>query len=248
MKKQRPFKTEVDLCAAFINEIPDGWTSYAETANWDILLVRAADGFQIGVQAKLKLNALVMAQAVESDYRATSAGPDCRAILVPAGETSIGLGFLCQFVGVTIIYMRAAAAPGGWRTGKLFDPQLPRLGEEWSERHWFEQAPTKRHQLPDYIPDVKAGDKSPLQLTKWKIGALKIAVLLEINGHVTREDFKTVGIDHRRWVPSGWLTVCGGRYEATQHTPNFKAQHPTVFEQIKADMPKWRKEAGGTLL
>lgn len=61
-KKLKPkmFKTEADLCAAFIASIDSRWTPYAETAGWDILLVRHADGFQIGIQAKQKMNTEVV--------------------------------------------------------------------------------------------------------------------------------------------------------------------------------------------
>lgn len=86
-KKTAPFKTEADLCAAFIAAIGDDWTSFAETAGWDILLVRKDDGFQIGIQAKLKLNTFVLAQTLDQyRYSVDSPGPDCRAILVPADE------------------------------------------------------------------------------------------------------------------------------------------------------------------
>ena len=55
MKREKPYPTEVALCSAFIAAVPREWTAYAETAGWDILLVRKADGFQIGVEAKLKI-------------------------------------------------------------------------------------------------------------------------------------------------------------------------------------------------
>ena len=45
--------------------MPEEWTSYAETAGWDILLVRKTDGFQIGIQAKLKITPFVMAQCLD---------------------------------------------------------------------------------------------------------------------------------------------------------------------------------------
>ena len=71
------YKTEAALCADFITWVKAEsgtqrrfgagrspvWTPYAETAGWDILLV-AADGTQIGVQAKLRFNLKVIAQSI----------------------------------------------------------------------------------------------------------------------------------------------------------------------------------------
>lgn len=78
--KQKPFATEAELCARFIAAIGADWTAYAETEGWDILLVRKADGFQIGIEAKLKFNLDVVTQALETNtYAVVSPGPDCRA-------------------------------------------------------------------------------------------------------------------------------------------------------------------------
>lgn len=38
-KKEAMFKTEAELCAAFIEWAKKDWTCYPETAGWDILLV-----------------------------------------------------------------------------------------------------------------------------------------------------------------------------------------------------------------
>lgn len=250
MKRAKLFQKETDLCSAFIKALPDGWIAYAETAGYDILLSRSIDGFQIGIQAKLKLNPFVLAQALEEQYHVVSPAPDARAVLIPADEISIGVGYLCAWVGVTIIRMEASPEDAkkrhGWGRGiKMFAPELPERGK-WSEREWYEQCPTKRCKLPDYIPDVAAGAPSPLQLTDWKVRAIKIAVLLELRGHVTRNDFRAINIDHRLWISpgQGWLTPRDGRYVPGPRMPNFREQHPVVFETIKADAPRWMpKEA-----
>jgi hypothetical protein len=87
MPKQPPFATEVALCSAFIACVDKRvWCPYPETAGWDILLVRRSDGFQIGIQAKLRLGLDVINQAIESrgSWHSTAPGPDCRAVLVPS--------------------------------------------------------------------------------------------------------------------------------------------------------------------
>lgn len=246
MKATKPFATEADMCARFLCAVEKkgGWTPYAETAGWDILLVRNSDGFQIGIQAKLKLNAEVINQAIESGwiYSTTRPGPDCRAVMVPENATG-ALECIANHIGLTVIRVFPP-----WRDHcDAFRPGLPdEKRQAWGEE-WFECCPTKRHALPEYVPDVPAGDSAPLQLTKWKISAIKIAVTLEQRGFVTRDDFKHHGIDHRRWVPQGWLEANSGRYVRGQAMPDFKAQHPKVYAQIAADAEKWMPPASGPL-
>src|SRR3990172_5352454 len=81
--------TEADLCAAFIASATKGkvWTAYPETAGFDILLSRVADNTQIGIQAKLRLNAKGLCQILPHDYTFGISGPDYRAVLVPSKAT-----------------------------------------------------------------------------------------------------------------------------------------------------------------
>lgn len=230
------FATEAEMCAEFIEAIGEAWTAYPETDAWDILLVRKADGFQIGIQAKLSLNVKVLCQATESYPWADMAGPDCRAVLVPSG-TPRDLSPVLAYIGLTIIRIMPKSDRGYTRA---FYPELPGVGS-WPAQDWHEWSPARRCDLPEYVPDVVAGASAPLQLTSWKIGALKLAVLLERRGYLLRSDFKHIRIDHRRWMTPGaaWLICDAGRYTAGPHLPNFKAQHPRVFAEIAADIAKW---------
>lgn len=250
-KREKPFATEAALCARFIAAVGDDWISYPETSSWDILLVRKADGFQIGIQAKLRFNTDVINQALDEygAYHADRMAPDCRAVLVPADQ---GGGFerICKYIGLTIIRVTDAESQkkmGGWGyralSRNIFEPALPKLGESHiNVQNWFEWAPTHRHRLPEYVPDVVAGSPSPVQLTDWKIAAIKIAVILDRRGFVSRSDFKHINIDHRRWLPSGagWLVLAGGVYRKSMGFPDFKAQHPRVYDEIAADYDKWK--------
>lgn len=251
MPKPKPFKTEVELCKRFLSVLPDGWTAYNEHAGWDILLVRKADGFQIGVEAKLRLNTDVISQALEEygSFSADRAGPDCRAVLVPA-DSQGGFGRICKYIGLTIIYVqseeqirekKAKAFYVGYKP-KPFEPELPGDRHGVNDPEWFEWAPAKRHMLPDYVPDVDAGAPSPVQLTSWKIAAIKVAIILEKRGFLVRADFKHANIDHRRWLPSGagWLVLDNGVYRGAPGFPNFRAQHPRVWDQIAADYEHWK--------
>lgn len=247
VKRVKPFATEAALCAAFIAVLDDGWTAYGETHGWDILLARKADGFQIGVEAKLFLNPAVLNQALEgrSIYSTCNSGPDCRAVLVPRAEVQNGLTEIAHRLGITVIKLKDEKAKFG-HFPRQFEPSLPPLnGIDWGSNEWHERAPDHRIELPEYVPDVIAGSAAPIQLTKWKIAAIKVAVILERRGYLTRADFKHVGIDHRRWVDSRWLkveTAVHGQ-RTTKFTagnlPNFKTQHPRNYAEIAADAAKW---------
>lgn len=235
------FQKETDLCAAFIAAIPEGWTAYPETGGFDILLVRKEDGFQIGVEAKLKLNSKVISQAAEqaSSWYACYSGPDCRAVLVP-DSCSHEMSSVCRFIGVTVIRMPEPGVDTRKYWYGKFDPHLPEIGD--GPDYWHEIAPTKRLHVPDWIPDVKAGASSPVTLTYWKIMAIKIVITIEKRGYVTRRDFKHIGISLRRWISgTGWLKSDGnGNWIKGPNLPDFKAQHPINYDQIAAEYDKWK--------
>lgn len=232
------FATETELCSAFIAALPDGWVAYPETGGFDIVLLRSKDGFQIGVEAKLKLNAKVVCQAAESTsyWSVDSSGPDCRAVLVPDGVSTDFAG-VCGLLGITVIRMR----DGSDRYNKGFHPNLP--DRDWRSG-WYEQAPAKRIKLPDWVPDVSAGASSPIALTPWKVKAIKIAITMERRGYVTRGDFKFFQISMSRWTQGRWLAQDGkGGWIAGRHMPDFRAQHPVNYDQIAADFEKWNNPA-----
>lgn len=234
-KPKTAFASEAELCAAFISDVDRDyggrWKAYAETEGWDILLVHR-DGTQVGIQAKMALNAKVIEQALPSLYNVGSIGPDFRAILVPANETGKHLSAICNHIGFTIIrqrehdsrYVRWVNLPdAGYNT------------DSW--QHWY---PLRRHELPDYIPDVTAGSASPTTLSRWKVSAIKLAIVLE-HRPVTRADIKALGISPSRWLDkhTGYLTATPSGYVASGYMPDFKRAHPVNYEQIKADIGKW---------
>lgn len=235
------FTKESDLCAAFIAALPKDWTAYPETGGFDILLVRA-DGFQIGVEAKLRLNAKVILQAAEGlgySY-ATMPGPDCRAVLVPEARNS-ELAALCRLLCITVVTYRpqrpSVIASSIW-------PELPKATDLYFYADWHELAPSRRIELPEWVPDVSAGASAPVALTDWKIRAIKIAVTLAKRGFVTRQDFAFFKISMSRWTQGGWI-VQGGRggWIAGKYMPDFRAQHPVNFPQIEDEYQKWRNPA-----
>jgi hypothetical protein len=240
------FTKEADLCAAFLAEVAkdQNWQAYPETAGFDILLVRKADGLQIGIEAKLSFNLKVVTQVLPSysSWNAATAGPDHRAVLVPRNEVQNGLHTICAWLGITIISLSAPGTGYRWNSG--FNPHLPRL--RWDSEDWHYWAPLKRCPLPDYVPDVGAGESAPVQLTEWKIKAIKLAVILE-ERPVSRHDFKVLGISASRWLEPtwGWLKRVDGTktFVAGPRMPDFKAQHPINYAQIAADKAKWMPPA-----
>ncbi|WP_158810277.1 hypothetical protein [Beijerinckia sp. L45] len=248
------FKTEAELCAAFIAEAERGgiYRCYPECCGWDVLAVRVADGLQIGIEAKLKLNSLVVEQAIEerpSFYPGGRGdrGPDFRAVLVP----EFGGNFsptICGYLGITIIRIVHEERGIGSRrtiTGEI----LPTLPGMKSHRYgslpdsWHDCCPMRREILPDYVPDSQAGTPCPITLTDWKIAAIKMAILLK-RRVVTRSDFQALKIDHRRWLPSvmGWMAPADGRgrgWVAGPGLPDFAKQHPRNYAEIEAAADDW---------
>lgn len=247
MRPDPAYARESDLCAAFIDALPDEWTAYPETGGFDILLVRPADGFQIGVEAKLKLNAKVISQAAEklSTWAIDSAGPDCRAVLIPEG-VGMDLKEICRMVNVTPIVMYNPVSEKRRYRSNLFTPSLPDTKHSWSGDGWYELAPTKRLPIPDWIPDVTAGSSAPQQLSFWKVAAIKIVVTLEKRGYVTRQDFAHHKISMSRWTQMRWIVkdaAAKGCWVASD-LPDFRSQHPINFPQIENDYEKWKCPAG----
>jgi hypothetical protein len=240
------FAKESDLCTAFIAAVQSPWVAYAETAGWDILLFNKEDDRQIGIQAKLKLNATVIRQAVETEGWYVSVGPDYRAILVPWDQVN-ELSALAPLCNLTVIRMRDQAAKYHCRS---FTPSLPVGTNRWNEpdREWYECLPTTRHQMPEFIPDVIAGSSAPIKLTTWKIAALKLSVLLDRTGFLTRADFKRHKLDIRGWIGTQkWLLPAEVGFVRGPRLPDLRIQHPRVWAEIEADPEKWQR-AHGVLL
>jgi hypothetical protein len=231
--KKPLYATEADLCADFIawvkREDPQ-WTPYAETAGWDILLV-AADGTQIGVQAKLKFNMKVLAQTIPDKWdHWHDRGPDFRAVLVPEYDGTHSS--ICGALGLTFF-----SSLNSYGDNKQFSPSVT---GRFSNEPWHYWNPRARCKLPDFVPDVAAGASAPVQLTQWKVGALRIVATLQVRGYITRQDFKEHGIDPRRWTGSGdWLKPGERPGEFVRgHALDFDSQHPQVFEQILEEVRK----------
>ena len=227
MKREKHFETEAALCDAFMAWArTEGFTVYPETAGWDILLV-ASDGLQLGVEAKLALNLKVIAQALRGLVWSADRGPDFRGIVVPSVPE-----------GVDEILVASGL--------EVFSPQRSwrRDGEVWTfdrQHHYnsemFDWNPKERCELPDYVPDVPAGVPAPRTLSPWKVGALRVLAMLEVQGYVTRQDVVLCKNDPRRWCANdGWLKQMGEGKWGPGRAPRFDLDHPDIYAQIIADI------------
>lgn len=231
------FNTEGQLVETFISTIDTSvWTIYPETANFDLVLSRKQDGFQIGIEAKLKLNTKVVCQAADlatGRYGATAPGPDCRAVLVPAGKERNEYGRLLQ--ALQIVLLRVSGRAGSpWISKAL--PDGPESRSEWPEHF-----PATRLPLPDYVPDVRAGIAAPTRLTLWKVKAIKLAIILDRRGYLVRRDFARLDISPSTWTQRGWIVTGSvrGQWVAGVGIPEFEKQHPVNYSQILADYDRW---------
>lgn len=248
---------ETELCDLFIGAAESyGWTSYPETSGWDILLVRGE--VQIGVQAKTRANVKVIAQCLppvawfgrrlEPSVRRkiVKRGPTYRAILVPgstAHHTKKDLCEVCQALGIWVF----ADDKFGWRL----------IQEGCIRQEDYNWEPDEPEWLPDVIPQVAAGSKSPIQLTKWKQSALRLFALATVRGYVTSRDAKELGLNMGafvdRWQDT-WLERAGTEGRAYKYallpkhvlkkaTTRPDVQHPEEFEQYLEEAKKEQREA-----
>ncbi|MBB4642326.1 hypothetical protein [Rhizorhapis suberifaciens] len=238
MAKARPYATEADLVRDFLAQLNrkngDGskWTVYAETADWDLLMVHK-DGFQLGLEAKLSLNAKVIDQALDQQHSTwRTQGPDYRGVLVPSAGLQRHLTRICKAVGIGIVTVEPMER-GVYRS---FGLPSESYGPDWP--NWL---PAERCPLPDYIPDVEAGHASPVKLTEWKIKAIRLMIILERRGYVTRADMKAIQISPSRWTDAyqGFLAKSEHGYVRSETTPDLKAQHPVNYAQIEAEFDQW---------
>lgn len=234
MAKRHPdrptFASERKLCEAFLAgaATPDGWTAYPETDGWDLLLVK--DGVQVGIQAKLRPSLEVLAQACRPllgwrDVR----GPHHIALLVPWADSDFR--DVAQAIGLVVIH------PHGRRWRRRLDDE----GEillEWGPVSSLIQGRAPLHfeapaWVPPVVPDVPAGVPSPVQLTEWKIRALRMLARLEVRGYITVHDLRDFGMTGSLWY-GRWLV----RLEVEESPPRWvrkpgvvlpDQQHPSVF-------------------
>ena len=236
MSGRGAFATEAEMVREFLRNLervePKRWTVYPETGDWDLLLVHST-GYQVGLEAKLSLNAKVIDQALTDQHSVwRTRGPDYRGVVVPQGGKQLHLGRICAAIGIGICTVRQP------EPGRFYGSGLP---SEINSNDWPNWCPAERVPLPDYVPDVEAGKSAPVKLTEWKIRAIRLMIVLERRGFVTRDDMKKIQISPSRWTDcyNGFLAKGDGGYVRCDATPDLRAQHPVNYAQIEADVDAW---------
>jgi hypothetical protein len=185
------------------------------------------------------------------DHRYWAAkGPDYRAVLVPSEGCQHHMGRIASLLGITLLRVWDVNQ-GGEKPQWHCNVGLPDEESDWSLGYdrWHSWLPEERCALPEYIPDVQGGKSAPLALTDWKIRAIKLLILLERFGAVTRRDMRLLGISASRWTSAhhGFLDRATSGYVRCDRTPDLKARHPQNWAQIEADYDKWAPEILGEL-
>lgn len=245
------FSTEAELVAAYCGVIErdyntnknrdQKWTIYPETGGFDLLLVDNM-GVQVGIEAKLKLNTKVLCQALPNLGWWYDDGPDYRAVLVPRGGCQIDLAPLAERLGLHVLRV----SKNDWGDGKFrASADLPNEmdGDSYYMKYWLPWLPERRITLPDYVPDVTGGKPAPVTLTTWKIRAIKLLILAQRTGAVSRADMKALQISPSRWCdgPYSYLDRTPRGYVIGDRTPDIKSQHPKNWAEIEADFDTWVK-------
>ena len=255
------FATEADLCAAFISTVPKDWTVYPETAGFDMVLVHDATGFQIAVEAKLKLNTKVLCQVTEEHRFQRSYGADCLAVLVDGVVAECGA--LAARMGVTVLrvyarkrYVQRTSNRGAaWESepplpdAKLIEPGTGATAWTWDRGRWFDRWVNARLSLPEYVPEVVAGRPAPVILSGWKIAAMRFCVWVGRSGWADRSIFRaldlspTLWLDRHRMVPGDkrGVWVPGPSWDAV--VARFKSEHPRTWGEIEAGFDQWATKA-----
>lgn len=194
---EKPKESEADLCAKFaVIARQEGFKVYAETADFDLLLVAgdACKGFksgdQIGVHAKLRANIPVLWQALPRSMRSNS--PHYYAILVPKADD--------MYIDIAR-QLKVTTIEGDWFAGSV-----KYNGRSFQCLNWYRFEPRKPCWVPDCeVHDMPAGVPSPQQLTKWKLAAIKLCLLCEERGYLLSSDFLQAEISMMRWRQKGWI-------------------------------------------
>jgi len=202
---KNPYKLENELCDVLIKYArANGWKIYPETSGWDVLIVK---DIQIGIQAKLKDNIDVLAQAIEGKQSAgvnpkwANPAPNIRAVLVP--RASREFKNVANALGVFVIEGLVKKRDSAGR--KYWSKEISDL-DKYKKKHLT--SPIKLCWIPDVEINVPAGVKSPKSITEWKIKAVKLCFKLNKKGYLTSKDFTEAKLSITIWKIK-WLIDSG---------------------------------------
>jgi hypothetical protein len=200
MKINKKYKSEKDMCDELIHHSNlNGWVSYPEQGNWDILLVK--NNIQVGIQAKLRPNIKVLSQAI----CCRKEGPHYRAVAVGNSNFNEMADFHMVAAGLKLVCFDMTVSPMFWLYKSL---KLP--------FRYYRHFPEKTVWLPPFVPSHDAGIKSPISVTPWKVAAVKLEMMAREKGWVSI-------IDSREVVQQEVPLDCMGSYPNTLLKTYFKS-------------------------
>lgn len=237
---RKKITTEADLCDLFIDAFnaQPGYTCYPEAAGFDILVVHE-DGRQIGVEAKLALNAKVADQILPNcwDDFYGRPGPDHRLVIVSKiTDASKGICKMLERLGVSVLC--PYGKPDEERHFSLHSQLLmyETTLRAFGEPRMFDWSPPERCQVPVMVTNLPAGVPAPVRLTPWKESALKAVALMRSQGFITAKQIAAYGMGVTAWTQApgskpAWLKkgAVRGQWLETEHMPQFDKQHPDVY-------------------
>lgn len=238
------FKSEADLCTLFIREFNelDGWTCYPEAGGFDVLVVHD-DGRQIGVEAKLVLNAKVADQilpALSDDYHAAP-GPDYRLVIVgKISDANAGIAKMLAMMGVLVLSPYTHSTPADYTFGlEHVLLEARNVVACYTSKYLFDWNPVERCPVPMVVGTLPAGVPAPRRLTPWKQAALRVLAQLRRQGSITSKQIADHGISVGYWTQSygekkAWLAKGSvrGQWVETEHMPPFDKQHPEAYALV----------------
>lgn len=258
-KLKEAIPTEAALCAFFIAEFNEqpGWTCYPETGGFDVLVVHES-GRQIGVEAKLQLNAKVAEQILPEHYWFSSGarGPDHRLVIVRnITEASAGIARMLECLGVhvwtpwvgedmrrnpeTREYERVPRVQFNIRH-KLWEDGRCEEASSY-HGHWRpalpDWNPIERIAVPTAVPDLPAGVPAPVRMTPWKQAAVRVLARLRVQGSITAKQIAAEGCSPSIWTQK-WLDRAEerGHWVESDRLPKLDEQHPEMYAAALADM------------
>lgn len=214
------FVSEAALCETLAAAVrANGWRWYPETSKWDAIIV-LPDDTQIGVQAKLRGNVDVLAQALPElgqrgwpprVLRASEVpGPDKRVVLVPDADGAFRA--LANHLRLGVLRGRVLRGDEGEWFGYdgTIGASTLRAGEYLARV--VEDAPrwehSQREWLPPFEPERAAGVPSPSAISPWRITAAKLCAEIRAGLEPTAKELEARGMSVSRWRT--WLDPIEG--------------------------------------
>lgn len=240
---------ESQLCDLFMHEFGalPGWTCYPEAGGFDVLAVHD-DGRQIGVEAKLSLNAKAAEQILpgERDDYNDKPAPDYRLVIVSKiTAASAGIVRMLNMLGVAVLVPQQTRARTGNTFTFNFHNVLEATGHDTSygRAYLHDWNPVTRCHVPALLQALPAGVPSPVRMTPWKEKALQIVALMRKQGFITVQQIAAHGHGTTAWTqPSGmkraWLAKgsARGQWVETEFMPAFDKQHPDLYAYCVASL------------